>query len=1606
MQRDAQNPAPDSMSSNGIVGFEHAGAAGALPNAIASGERDPESPGSITIDRNRRIQVCDRIGAALLGSDAEQGLGRSLSEFIAPADIDRFNRHLREIANDGQSRRCELAFRRSDGRSIPIELDTGPIPSPDGVIEAYHVTLTEVTSLHRARRELEAARAALADQVRDTERLHDISMRTVDGGDITSLLREIMDVAIEITRADMGNLLLLDGATGELVSMAHVGLSESFARLSSRFNPNESDTSCARAFNTGRRVVVPDVAENEIFNCSPIRNATLDASIHAMESTPLVTRSGRVVGVITTYYRRPTTPEDRALRRLDLLARQAADLIERTESEVALDASAKRLRSFFESSAVLMSIVELRGDDFVYVQPNAQMARFFGTTVEALTGKSARNVGLPESKIAECVDDFRQCAETDQSISTEHSFSFGDVTHWFYGTITHIAAGPVGPQFSLTLIDITEQKAAESALRESENRYRTFVDHAVDTLLLHDENGIIIDVNRHACESLGFVREELIGSTLLKFDRSISEQALDDLVRRMSNGEMVTIDSVHRRKDGTEFPVEVRCRPFWVEGRRFGISLSRDISVRKRAEDELRASELRYRMFVDHASDAFFLHDDKGVVIDVNREACRSLGFDRDALIGMTPFDFNPALTQKQFDEILAQLQSGVAPTFDTYHRRSDGSVFPVEIRTQPFEVDGEIHNIALVRDMTERKRAEEALTRSEARFRGAIENIPDVIVIYDCDLRIQYINAATQQLTGRPTSDFLGRRDEDVWPPEVCEKYLPTLRAALETRAIQSLETEIQLSEGSTKSLHIRCVPLLNDDGTVREIVGITHDLTHRMQAEQAIRESEQRFSQFMEHLPGQAWIKNAEGRYVYANYDTASFFGMTPVDMHEKLDTDLVPPDVASEFLESDRHVLSLKQGVQFQERRTDERGIEHHALVSKFPIPSSDGNSMLVGGVAIDITERMRAEETIRQIVDGIAPTTGQDFFRTLANHLSRACHVDYALVGRIDRSDPNTVHSIAVSCKGEMIDNFSYDLRGTPCEHVVSRGVCYRVTGVQAEFPGDQLLRDLDIDSYMGAPLFSSDNEPLGLVALLHGRPVAQSDQAMAILRVIAARAGAELERERAQADLDRTRLEYDFLAESFPFMVFRADDQGRAVGVNDARWLRLTGGEPGGWRGDGWLDAIHAEDRGRVAGSWREFVATGGSWAEEFRFQRSDGDPAWVLAVAVPMRDSTRRILDLFGAFIDITHIIETKQALRLTQFSVDQASIAIYWADYEGRIRYVNEWACRSLGYSRSELMEMSMLLLTGHSPESWQARFASIKSKGSVSFESRHRRKDGSSFPVEVTVNYVKFGGEEFLFGFAQDVTERKSVEDRIEQQNAELAHVSRLSTMGQMVATLSHELAQPLSAVANYSSACVAHLHNARTHDSILADYLDGISRQTNRAGEILRRVRDFVRNTVPRKAVLDLNLLLEDSMALMSNDYRRHDIKLQSELTVSSLEAVVDRVQIQQVVINLLANARDAVCDLPVANRRIAVRSFAESGAATIEVEDSGAGLSDEIRERVFEPFITTKTHGMGIGLSICKSIVDSHAGRILPGVGNLGGALFRVVLPLAKGAESGE
>lgn len=260
--------------------------------------------------------------------------------------------------------------------------------------------------------------------------------------------------------------------------------------------------------------------------------------------------------------------------------------------------------------------------------------------------------------------------------------------------------------------DITQRKFVEAELRASEERFRTFVDRATDAFFLLDERVRIVDVNRQACDALGWSREELIGMHPREFDAGLDTTSIARLNQRAGAGEIITFETRHRRKDGSVFPVEVRTGTFEQGGKRFHLALARDISERKLADEELRATEARFRSLVEAAADAFMLHAADSTVIDVNRQACENLGYSRDELIGMKPADFDADLDAEALQRVSDRIRPGEIVTIETHHRRKDGTVFPVELRLRQVLQGGQRLTISLARDITERKRVEEERDR------------------------------------------------------------------------------------------------------------------------------------------------------------------------------------------------------------------------------------------------------------------------------------------------------------------------------------------------------------------------------------------------------------------------------------------------------------------------------------------------------------------------------------------------------------------------------------------------------------------------------------------------------------------------------------------------------------------------------------------------------------------------------------------------------------------------------------------------------------------------------------------------------------------------------
>lgn len=273
--------------------------------------------------------------------------------------------------------------------------------------------------------------------------------------------------------------------------------------------------------------------------------------------------------------------------------------------------------------------------------------------------------------------------------------------------------------------------------------------------------------------------------------------------------------------------------------------------------------------------------------------------------------------------------------------------------------------------------------------------------------------------------------------------------------------------------------------------------------------------------------------------------------------------------------------------------------------------------------------------------------------------------------------------------------------------------------------------------------------------------------------------------------------------------------------------------------------------------------------------------------------------------------------------------------------------------------------------------------------------RKDGTTFPMELSVGEMRSANERFFTGFIRDLTERQETEARLQELQSELVHISRLTAMGEMASALAHELNQPLSAIANYIKGSRRLLESGAPPGEMLQGALEKAGEQAIRAGQIIRRLRDFVSRGESERRVESLSKLADEASALALVGAKEHGIQVRFHYDPTCDLVLADKVQVQQVLLNLMRNALEAMMETK--RRILLVESApAEDDMVLVSVTDTGHGIAEELGGQLFTPFVTTKRHGMGVGLSISRTIIEAHGGRIWAEPNPQGGTIFRFTL----------
>lgn len=471
----------------------------------------------------------------------------------------------------------------------------------------------------------------------------------------------------------------------------------------------------------------------------------------------------------------------------------------------------------------------------------------------------------------------------------------------------------------------------------------------------------------------------------------------------------------------------------------------------------------------------------------------------------------------------------------------------------------------------------------------------------------------------------------------------------------------------------------------------------------------------------------------------------------------------------------------------------------------------------------------------------------------------------------------------------------------------------------------------------------------------------------------------------------------------------------AILDRDFRYLRVSGRwlEEFGLVGRNLNGASHFDFFPQLAAHWRDLLerALNGEsrFIEEEIFRRPDGRAQWFEWRIQPWRLAEGEI---GGVAIAARNIAKRKSAeIALTESEtflrsiVDANPVAIITIDETGAILTFSRAAELIFGYKESEIAGGNVnMLMTEPDRSRHHDYIARYLETGEARIIGRSRRiralrKNGEAFPAILHISKFEDGKLTFV-GFIQDLTDEAAVERRLSETQAQLQHAGRLGALGEMTTTIAHEINQPLTAAASLAGAASLILRKISAEPSEEARRLiDEAVSEIRRASDIIHQMRDFAKKRKTARSLHDVNKVVEDAGAVALIGAAGDGIDIEYRLRPDVGLANIDRIQIQQVVTNLIRNAVDAMNKSPV--RRLTISTEKRNGRIEIAVADTGCGVAPEMKSRLFEPFVSDKEEGLGVGLSITKSIVDAHQGEILVNDNDAGGATFIVRLPVERG-----
>jgi PAS domain S-box-containing protein len=491
----------------------------------------------------------------------------------------------------------------------------------------------------------------------------------------------------------------------------------------------------------------------------------------------------------------------------------------------------------------------------------------------------------------------------------------------------------------------------------------------------------------------------------------------------------------------------------------------------------------------------------------------------------------------------------------------------------------------------------------------------------------------------------------------------------------------------------------------------------------------------------------------------------------------------------------------------------------------------------------------------------------------------------------------------------------------------------------------------------------------------------------------------------QSSEDRLRLVID----TIPAHVWSTRPDGSVDFIN-RRWLESTGQAMGDALGWDWGSVVHPDDLARYVDEWHAALAAGKPMESEARLRRADGKYRWWLIRNVPLRDELGKIVKWYGTAIDIEDRKRAEEALRQSEEQwrdVFENNPTMYFmVDAAGKVIAVNPFGAEQLGYNVDELVGQPVLGVFYESDREAAQRNVALcleQIGRAKSWEARKVRKDGTVIRARETAKAVPRANGPIVLIACEDITEHKRAEEALRQAQVDLAHVNRVTTMGELTASLAHEVNQPIAAAVTNANTCMRWLAADTPNLKEARAAAMRIVKDGKRAGEIISRIRLLFKKGTPERESVDVSEVIEEMIVLLRSEAMRYSISVRTELAEGLPQVLGDRVQLQQVLMNLIMNSIDAMKDVDGTRDLIIKSERGEDEQLLISVSDTGVGLPPQQADQIFNAFFTTKPNGTGMGLRISRSIVESHGGRLWAADNSPRGASFYLTLPAKVGAR---